>query len=191
MPQNKFADIITATRRRRGLSQKQAALELGISQALLSHYENGIRECSLDFLVKLSDYYGVTCDYLLGHSTSKSSRTASAQRQRTYTRTLETMLLMVERTDDEKLRLEISSYIKNCLYRCLKLFDGICDGLKFEGDDHCIAFAGGEAEICFTRALREAYNLKDMEIPLHESSLESPMRIINSVETQLKEKELL
>ena len=127
MPQNKFAEIITATRRRRGISQKQAAQELGISQALLSHYENGKRECSLDFLVKMSDYNGVSCDYLLGHSTSKTSRTASAQRQRTYTRTLETMLLMVERTDDEKLRLEISGYIKNCLYRCLKLFDGMCD----------------------------------------------------------------
>ena len=37
-----------------------------ISQALLSHYEKGIRECGLDFIVRTADYYGVSCDYLLG-----------------------------------------------------------------------------------------------------------------------------
>jgi transcriptional regulator with XRE-family HTH domain len=69
---NDFPRIITFLRKERGLSQKQAASELGISQALLSHYEKGIRECGLDFLIKLSDYYEVTCDELLGvkHPTS-------------------------------------------------------------------------------------------------------------------------
>ena len=41
---------------------------MGISQALLSHYEKGIRECGLDFLVKIADFYGVTTDFLLGHT---------------------------------------------------------------------------------------------------------------------------
>ena len=86
MAENKFSEIISETRRRRSISQKQAALELGISQAQLSHYEKGIRECSLDFLVKTADYYGVTTDYLLGHSTTKNARTASAQRHRSLVR---------------------------------------------------------------------------------------------------------
>ena len=47
-----FPRIITFLRKERGLSQKQVASDLGISQALLSHYEKGIRECGLDFLVK-------------------------------------------------------------------------------------------------------------------------------------------
>lgn len=191
MPQNKFAEIITATRKRRGISQKQAALELGVSQSLLSHYENGARECNLDFLVRLSDYYGVSCDYLLGHSTSKTSRTASAQRQRSFTRTLETLLLLVERTDDEKLLREISSYLKTALYRCFKLFDGICPGLYFEGDSSAQSFAESLGEICFTKALKESENLKDMEISLHVSSLEYPLRLINEVETALYEQELI
>ena len=63
---NSFSKTISLLRRERGLSQKQAAAELGISQALMSHYENGVRECGLDFLVKISRYFDVSCDYLLG-----------------------------------------------------------------------------------------------------------------------------
>ena len=55
-------------RKKKKISQKQAAKDLGISQALLSHYENGVRECGLSFVVKAADYYGVSCDYLLGKS---------------------------------------------------------------------------------------------------------------------------
>ena len=61
-----FPRIITLLRKERGLSQKKAAEELQVSQALLSHYEKGIRECGLDFLIKLSNYYEVSCDELLG-----------------------------------------------------------------------------------------------------------------------------
>ncbi|MBQ3088062.1 MAG: helix-turn-helix transcriptional regulator [Clostridia bacterium] len=63
-----FPKIISDLRKSKGISQKQAAIDLGISQALLSHYEKGIRECGLDFLIKLADYYEVTCDELLGVS---------------------------------------------------------------------------------------------------------------------------
>ncbi len=67
-----FPRIITLLREEKGLSQKQAASDLGISQPLLSHYEKGIRECSLDFVVRTADYYDVTCDYLLGRSVIRS-----------------------------------------------------------------------------------------------------------------------
>lgn len=64
----KFPQILSKLRREKGISQKKAAAELGISPALLSHYENGIRECGLDFLLRLADYYSVSCDFLLGKS---------------------------------------------------------------------------------------------------------------------------
>ena len=63
---NSFSRIITLLRKEKGITQKQAARDLGVSQALLSHYEKGLRECGLDFLVKLCDYYGVSSDYVLG-----------------------------------------------------------------------------------------------------------------------------
>lgn len=72
-----FPRIITLLRKERGISQKQAANDLDVSQALLSHYEKGIRECGLDFLVKISDYYNVSCDYLLGRSPEPAGKTLS------------------------------------------------------------------------------------------------------------------
>ncbi len=72
-----FPRIITFLRRERGLSQKQAAKDLGISQSLLSHYEKGIRECGLDFLIRAADYYEVSADYLLGRTVQRSTVTAA------------------------------------------------------------------------------------------------------------------
>ena len=73
-----FPRIISLLRKERNISQKQAAADLGVSQALLSHYEKGIRECGLDFLVRAADYYNVSCDYLLGRSPEPSGKVISA-----------------------------------------------------------------------------------------------------------------
>lgn len=67
-----FPRIITLLRKEKGLSQKQVASDFGISQALLSHYEKGVRECGLDFITKCADYYDVSCDYLLGRTTDRT-----------------------------------------------------------------------------------------------------------------------
>lgn len=67
-----FGNIISYLRKEKGITQKQASEDLGISQALLSHYEKGIRECSLEFVVTLAEYYGVSCDYLLGRSAERN-----------------------------------------------------------------------------------------------------------------------
>ncbi|MDD4546603.1 MAG: helix-turn-helix transcriptional regulator [Oscillospiraceae bacterium] len=67
-----FPRILTLLRKERGISQKQAAAELKVSQALLSHYEKGIRECGLSFVVRAADYYSVSCDYLLGRTPDKT-----------------------------------------------------------------------------------------------------------------------
>lgn len=67
-----FGRILTLLRKEKGLSQKAAAAELGVSQALLSHYERGIRECGLDFVLRVAELYDVSCDYLLGRSPERS-----------------------------------------------------------------------------------------------------------------------
>ncbi len=69
-----FSRILTLLRKEKGVTQKEAAKSLLVSQALLSHYEKGIRECGLDFVVRASDYYGVSCDYLLGKSAERTGR---------------------------------------------------------------------------------------------------------------------
>ena len=67
-----FAEILSRMRREKGLSQRSAAAELGVSQALLSHYENDAREPKLEFVVKACDYYGVSADFILGRDNASS-----------------------------------------------------------------------------------------------------------------------
>ena len=76
-----FPETLSALRKGRNISQRQAAADLGISQALLSHYENGAREPGLGFVCRACDYYGVTADYLLcrsGHPGDVSVRDSRA-----------------------------------------------------------------------------------------------------------------
>ncbi len=78
-----FPEILSALRREKNINQRTAAAELGISQALLSHYENGAREPGLSFVCRACDYYGVSADYLLGRSelpdaASNAAETATA-----------------------------------------------------------------------------------------------------------------
>lgn len=63
-----FPEILSRLRRDKGVNQRTAAGALHISQALLSHYENGLREPGLTFVCNACDYYGVSADYLLGRS---------------------------------------------------------------------------------------------------------------------------
>lgn len=68
---SEFSRTLSLLRQEKGVSQRVAAGELGISQALLSHYENGIREPGLAFVVRACDYYGVSADFILGRTLSK------------------------------------------------------------------------------------------------------------------------
>lgn len=67
-----YSERLVELRTEKGLSQKAAAVDLGVSQALLSHYEKGIREFNLDFLCRIAEYYNVTTDYVLGRTDSRT-----------------------------------------------------------------------------------------------------------------------
>lgn len=50
------------------LTQKEVAKILSCSQQVYSNYELGQRDIPTDILIKLSRFYGVTTDYILGLS---------------------------------------------------------------------------------------------------------------------------
>jgi transcriptional regulator with XRE-family HTH domain len=70
-----FSRTLSLLRQEKGLSQRQVAAGLGISQALLSHYENGVREPGLAFVGRACDFYGVSADFLLGRTLSRDGTT--------------------------------------------------------------------------------------------------------------------
>ena len=77
-----FASTLAELRRSSGRSQRQVANDLKISQALLSHYENGAREPGLNFVCRVCDYYDVSADYLLCRSNNIHREGASADAAR-------------------------------------------------------------------------------------------------------------
>lgn len=52
-------------RKQRNLNQQKVAMDLNISREALSHYENDKREPSLALLLKMSEYFNVSIDYLI------------------------------------------------------------------------------------------------------------------------------
>ena len=141
-----FHRILTLLRKEKGVSQKQVAASLGISQALLSHYEKGIRECGLEFVVKVADYYGVSCDYLLGRSPDRAGLTLSVDdlpdgdggRQNAFagsimpvlnkkliTNSLHIVFDMLSKGRNDSLTREVSSYLMTAVYKSFRKLCGI------------------------------------------------------------------
>lgn len=123
---SKFSEILSKMRKERGISQKKAAADLGISQALLSHYEKGIRECGLDFVIKCSKYYGVTTDYLLGVSENRNGmsndvlaniQSADGRSAKALAQSTKYLLEMASAATDGKQDNYVYDYFMLCAYR--------------------------------------------------------------------------
>ena len=52
-------------RKQKKYSQLKVAMDLSISREALSHYENGKRSPDVDMLLKLSQYFNVSIDFLI------------------------------------------------------------------------------------------------------------------------------
>lgn len=135
-----FPIIISMLRKERRLSQKQVAADLGISQALLSHYEKGIRECGLDFLVKTAEYYDVSCDYLLGRTPNRSgnpdkpmnipdaevptvehgSNMVALINKKIVMNTTSVIFDILEKLGNKKLTNAVSNYLMNAQYQAFR-----------------------------------------------------------------------
>ncbi len=83
-----FGNILSELRHSRGLSQRKLAADLHISQALLSHYENGTREPGLPFVCRVCDYFSVSADFILGRSDDENSGCCAAAAVTELTRAL-------------------------------------------------------------------------------------------------------
>lgn len=138
-----FPRILTLLRKERGISQKQAAAELKISQALLSHYEKGIRECGLDFVVRTANFYNVSCDYLLGRSPERTGAQISLEdipepdaigkentlkgsilptlNKKLLFNTLNIIFDMLQNINNKELTSEMSSFFNLSVYRMFRV----------------------------------------------------------------------
>lgn len=138
-----FPRIITLLRKERGLSQKSVACDLSISPALLSHYEKGIRECGLDFIVKVSNYYDVSCDYLLGKTPDRNGSKITVEQipdndpskkenvfrgnilstlnKKLILNSLNIIFDILQKSNNKNLISVVSSYFMLCIYKIFRV----------------------------------------------------------------------
>lgn len=64
-----FGNVLRDLRTRKGITQKQLAETLGISESAVGMYERGHREPDFETLEAIADYFNVDMDYLTGRST--------------------------------------------------------------------------------------------------------------------------
>ena len=67
-----FGETLRKLRHNRNLTQKELGSMVGLSKAVVSKYENSMGYPTFDVLVRIAKYFGVSTDYLLGISTSKT-----------------------------------------------------------------------------------------------------------------------
>lgn len=69
-----FSERLVSLRKERGLTQKQLAAEMNISELAIQHYEAQRRKPAFDFLISLADFFDVSLDYLVGRSDDPARR---------------------------------------------------------------------------------------------------------------------
>lgn len=173
-----FPRVLTLLRKEKGITQKEAAKALDISQALLSHYEKGIRECGLDFLVKCAGYYGASCDYLLGLSPDRNGATISVDdipepemvgKENTFrgsvlptlskkliANSLNILFDLLQKSANTALVTEVSSFLMLAVYRMFRVLHASYpknqESMFTVGASLAQGYAGAAMEVCEAKA---------------------------------------
>lgn len=63
--------IIAELRMDRNMNQEDLAAILNISRSALANWESGNRRIDIETVVIIADFFGVSCDYLLGRTKHK------------------------------------------------------------------------------------------------------------------------
>lgn len=135
--------VLKLLRKEKGLKQKEAADQMGVAQALLSHYENGKRECGLDFLVNAANFYNVSVDYILGRTSSRTGVVVSESdlsdstvsdsfsgnpadagillRKKLITNSLEIIFSLLTKTKNQGLAHSVGNYLLTAVYRAYRM----------------------------------------------------------------------
>lgn len=61
-----IGEVIKELRMERDLSQQKLAEAIGVSQKAIDYWERSVNEPKASYIVRLADFFEVSCDYLLG-----------------------------------------------------------------------------------------------------------------------------
>ena len=90
-------------RQKRGFSQKEVANYLCCSSVVYSRYEKGSRQPSIEVILKMAEFFGVTVDFLLGRQIADGTSLSS----------YELDLVNAARNADERARMDALQMLKS------------------------------------------------------------------------------
>ncbi|MBQ7603005.1 MAG: helix-turn-helix transcriptional regulator [Clostridia bacterium] len=64
--ENKFKENLKYLRESNHLGQVELAAKIGVSKGVISLWENGLREPTMSSLITISQFFGVSIDFLVG-----------------------------------------------------------------------------------------------------------------------------
>ncbi len=65
--ENKFSTILKDLREEKGLSQRDLAKKLKVSNVSVSNWEKDLKKPQYENIKLIAEYFGVSCDYLMGN----------------------------------------------------------------------------------------------------------------------------
>ena len=167
-----FPRTISLLRREQKLSQRTVASKLGVSQAVLSHYENGLREPGLEFVAKAADFYKVSTDFLLGRTMSREDYTITAEdlpdssedkdnvlkgsmlatlNKKLIVNSISVLFDIIGKSKNKKLISEAAMYLDVCVYKLFReLYEASGDGEGFFSVDEKLWAELSSAELLIT-----------------------------------------
>lgn len=61
-----IGENIKYLRKEKGISQKELAVQIGVSQKAIDYWERGVNEPKASYIVSLANFFNVSADFLLG-----------------------------------------------------------------------------------------------------------------------------
>lgn len=107
-----YGNRIRELRKRKGWTMKQLGQQLDLAESTISGYENEIRRPDLELLIRLSELFDVTVDYLIGRTDEGPTNNLAAPELRETSASYNVAILdgRVESLTDEEAR-----HLKNSL----------------------------------------------------------------------------
>lgn len=185
-------------RQEKKISQRKASGDLGVSQALLSHYEKGVREPGLSFVVRVADYYGVSVDYLLGRTMSRDGAAILAEdihddleekgnvlkgsaaamlTRKLLVNSVAMLYDILSRCGSKKLIAAVNEYLSISVYKMFRMvhsMDKASSSTTFSTAEVCYSqLADARLKVCEGKILRVGDNLKKEPVNLPDMSLDN------------------
>ena len=115
-----IGEKLTAVRKAKGLTQVQAAAQVGCTQSYLSAVENGKKAFSISFVLDLIRLYGVSYETIFGENHADTWVFETPEIESSVTGALGLLEQLVENAGSAVLEKGIDEYLKLCIYSIFK-----------------------------------------------------------------------